>query len=121
MRMQRSNIDIGRASESAVDYGRLANLIGRARRRAAPPAVRAASLSEGDAPALTIHGENLALATAAGTEFPIAYLNGAPITVLSSSPRELRLEVSPQLVRQGPNELRVLLDPHAVMTLELQS
>lgn len=120
-RMERSRIDLGQVSDRKVDYSRLANLIGRARRRAAPPAVRAASLSVSGPPALTIQGENLALASAAGTEFPIAYLNGTSVPVLEASARELRLQVDPQLVHDGANELRVLLDPHAVMTLELQS
>ena len=123
-RMERNNIDIERASGRAVDYGRLANVINRARRRAAPPTVTAATLSAGDAPSLSIRGDNLAMAAGlpgGAGEFPIAYLNGREIPVLSASTRELTLGVADGLVHEGPNELRVLLDPHAVMTIELQS
>jgi hypothetical protein len=122
-RMERNNIDLGRISDNRVDYSRLANVINRARRRAAPPSVTAATLSAGDEPALSIRGQNLAVAAsvAGAGEFPVAYLNGTIVPVLSASPGELRLAVPPSLVRPGPNELRVLLDPHAVMTVELQS
>jgi hypothetical protein len=121
-RMQHNNIDLERMSGRKVDYSRLANVINRAKRRATPPAISAASLAmSGDTPTLVIEGENLVLADAVRGEFPLAYLNDAPLEILAASPRELRLAVPEHRVREGSNELRVLLDPHAVMTVDLQS
>jgi hypothetical protein len=120
-RMQRNNIDIERVSGAKVDYGRLANVINRAKRRSTPPTVFSASLAMSDQmPTLVIEGENLVLAGPPG-DFPLAYLNGEPVRVVAASPRELRLAVPEDRVRGDSNELRVLLDPHAIMTVSLQS
>lgn len=120
-RMQRNNIDIERVSGAKVDYGRLAKVINRAKRRAIPPTVSSASLAmSGETPTLVIEGENLVLADASG-DFPLAYLNGEPVRVVAASPCELRLAVPEDRVHDNANELRVLLDPHAIMTLSLQS
>ena len=121
-RMQRKNIDLGKVSENKVDYTRLANVINRAKRRVNAPTVVRASLSvdaEGSQ-VLAIEGNNLAMASAAG-DFPLAFLNDRPVPVLSASSRELRLSVTPEQVGGRRNELRVLLDPFAVMTMELRA
>jgi hypothetical protein len=120
-RMQRKNIDLGKVSENKVDYTRLANVINRAKRRVNAPTVARASLSmdaEGS-PVLAIEGNNLATASAVG-DFPLAFLNDRPVPVLSASSQELRLSVTPEQVGGRRNELRVLLDPFAVMTMELR-
>ena len=121
-RMQRKNVDLAKVSENKVDYAKLANVINRAKRRVNAPAVAGASLSAGagGTPVLAIQGRNLATERAAG-DFPVAFLNGERVPVLSASGAELRLGVRPEQLRAPRNELRVLLDPFAVMTMELRA
>jgi len=121
-RMQRKNIDLGKVSENKVDYTKLASVINRAKRRVNAPTVASAILSMNDegSHVLAIEGRNLAMASAMG-DFPIAFLNDQPVPVLSASNRELRLSVTPDQVGGRRNELRVLLDPFAVMTMELRA
>lgn len=121
-RMERNNVDIGRLSGNRVNYNRLAGLINRAKRRTTPPSVTSASLSTvADESTLLIEGSNLAQPAVAGGEFPIAYLNDRPVAVTRASPTALHLAVQPGEMRAGVNTLRVALDPHAVMTLDLKS
>jgi hypothetical protein len=128
-RMKNRNVDLRQATDSRVDYTKLAGVINRARRRSAQPAVLSASLTSGGAgdPELRLEGKHfaaptpvLAMAAAAGT-YPAAYLNGEPVTVLSASDEELTMSVPETLVREGANALRVVLDPWAVLTMDLQS
>lgn len=121
-RMQRNNVDIGRLSGNRVNYNRLANLINSAKRRTNPPSVMSASLGMlADQSTLVIEGSNLAQAEGPRGDFPLAYLNDRLVPVMSASPTALHLAVQPEQMRAGVNTLRVALDPHAVMTLDLQS
>ncbi len=123
-RMEQKNIDLTKVSQNKnkVDYSKLASVIKRAKRRMNAPTVVKASLSqESDGrQVLAIQGSNLAMAASAG-DFPMAFLNDEPVEVLSASTGELRLGVTPEQVRAPRNELRVLLDPFAVMTMELRA
>lgn len=128
-RMRDKNVDLKQASDNKVDYTKLAGIINRARRRHAAPQVRSASLSRqriGE-PELRLEGENLAtpstafsLSTSAGA-FPLAFLNGQPIPVTSASPTVLTLAVPESLVQRGANDLRLLLDPYAVVTMAIEA
>ncbi len=120
-RMEQKNVDLTKVSGNKVDYNKLANVIKRAKRRMNAPTVVKASLSqEADGrQVLAVQGSNLSMAAAG--DFPLAFLNDEPVEVLSASSGELRLGVTPQQVRGPHNELRVLLDPFAVMTMELKA
>jgi len=121
-RMKLKNVDLAKIGDHKVDYGKLANVINRARRRVNAPTVAKASISQGAAgtPVLAIQGSNLALHEGKG-DFPAAFLNGERVEVLSATSRELQLAVPAEQLRQPRNELRVLLDPYAVMTMELRA
>jgi hypothetical protein len=120
-RMERSNVDLKRASGN-VNYGKLANILNRTRRRQNAPSVSKALLvrSESDDPLLALEGRNLAMATSAG-EFPLATLNSAPVHVVDASANEVRIAITPGLLREGANELRIALDPYAVITLDVHA
>lgn len=119
-RMEKKNVDMKRVG-SSVDYTKLANIINRTKRRQSAPSVAKAMLVEvEDARHLQLEGANLAMASSGG-EFPLATLNGAPVRVLSASERELRLGLEPGALREGANELRVALDPYAVITLDVHA
>jgi hypothetical protein len=119
-RMEKKNIDLDKAAPQKIDYGNLANLINRARRQEQAPRVsRAAMLQAQDGPRLSLRGENLATAHSVGG-FPAATLDGQPVEVLDARPDEITLRVPPS-EGGGPRELRVALDPYAVINLELRS
>lgn len=126
-RMREKNIDLTQVSEKPVDYNRLAGIINRAKRRANRPSISSATIVFGQGtPELRLVGENLTLRTPefarslAGGEFPIAYLNEDRVEVLSAGGEQIRLAVPETLVRDGMNRLRVIFDPYAVLTMELQ-
>jgi hypothetical protein len=119
-RMERSNVDIKRAS-AGVNYNKLANILNRTKRRQLAPAVAKAMLVTGeDVPVLALQGSNLATAASVG-DFPLATLNDTPVRIVNASAREVRIALQPGLLREGVNELRVALDPYAVITLDVNA
>ncbi|MEW5918518.1 MAG: hypothetical protein AB1762_19100 [Gemmatimonadota bacterium] len=119
-RMERSNVDIKRAS-GGVNYNKLANILNRTKRRQHAPAVAKAMLVSGESePVLALQGSNLATAASIG-DFPIATLNDTPVRIVNASSREVRIALQPGLLREGVNELRVALDPYAVITLDVNA
>lgn len=119
-RMEKGNVDLKRAS-SSVDYTKLANIINRTRRRQNAPSVTKALLvsSEG-MPQLSIAGSNLATAASAG-EFPMAMLNDMPVRVVSATRDEVRLALESGQLRHGANQLKLMLDPYAVIALDVHA
>jgi hypothetical protein len=120
-RMERQNVDLKRAG--GVDYSKLANIINRTKRRQNAPAVAKALLlsrTEERPSTLMLEGSNLATAASVG-DFPVATLNGSHVHVLGATSRAVNLAVPEGLLRTGSNELRVALDPYAVITLDVQA
>ncbi|MCC6318285.1 MAG: hypothetical protein IT361_11405 [Gemmatimonadaceae bacterium] len=119
-RMEKRNVDLKRAGGS-VDYTKLANIINRTRRRQSAPVVAKAMLvGDESSPHLTLEGSNLATASSTG-EFPLAQLNGSPVTFVSATASELRMVVDPDVLKPGLNTLRIALDPYAVITLDVHA
>jgi hypothetical protein len=119
-RMERSNVDLKRASGN-VNYGKLANILNRTKRRQNAPSVAKALLVRDEGPpVLSLEGSNLATAASVG-DFPIATLNDSPVRIVTASAREVRIALEPGLLRDGVNELRVALDPYAVITLDVHA
>jgi hypothetical protein len=122
-RMQRSNVAIKRTADGdrGVDYTRLANIINRTKRRQQAPVVAKAVLHHaGDTPTLALEGANLAT-SASASDFPAATLNGTPVHVVTATANEVRLAVPPGLLHDGANTLRVVLDPYAVVTMDVHA
>lgn len=119
-RMERKNIDLAKVSKNRIDYTRLANLINQSRRRDAAPAVDKVSLGKsGDRWLLTLNGNNLALASAV-EEFPAALLNDQPVEVITATPQQLTIAVSPDQVQKTSNQLTVALDPYSVIRMQIK-
>jgi hypothetical protein len=119
-RMEKSKVDLKRVGGS-VDYTKLANIINRTKRRQNAPAVAKALLVEGEGVKhLSLEGTNLATAASTG-DFPIATINDVPVRIVTANSRELRLAVEPETLRDGVNELRIILDPYAVITLDVHA
>lgn len=119
-RMEARNIDLEKAAPARFDYGKLANVINRARRQEQAPRVASAALERSEGMAfLTLTGENLASQHSVGG-FPMAYLGERPVEVLAASEGELRLRLPDEPLDGGARALRVALDPYAVINLELR-
>ena len=119
-RMERSNVDLKRTS-SNVNYNKLASILNRSKRRQNAPSVAKAMLvRDATTPVLTLEGANLATAASVG-DFPMATLNTTPVRIVNASAREVRIALEPGLLREGVNELRVALDPYAVITLDVHA
>lgn len=119
-RMENNKVDLKRAGNS-VDYTKLANIINRTKRRQNAPSVTKAMLVEGEGGRhLALEGVNLATAASAG-DFPMATLNDVPVRIVAAGPREVRLAVEPGVLREGANTLRVVLDPYAVIALDVHA
>jgi len=120
-RMEKKNIDIGKAGKNKVDYSRLANLINQARRKSLAPAVNQVSVTKSaDGFLLTLNGNNLALSEAQ-EQFPVAMLNDQPVNVVSATGRQLTLAVPPNRLQEPSNRLTVALDPYSVIHLQIKS
>ena len=122
-RMQRSNVAIKRTADGdrGVDYTRLASIINRTKRRQQAPVVAKAVLHHaGELPTLALEGANLAT-SASVSDFPVATLNGTPVHVVTATANEVRLAVPPGLLHDGANALRVVLDPYAVVTMDVHA
>ena len=119
-RMEKSKVDLKRAGGS-VDYTKLANIINRTKRRQNAPSVAKALLVDADgSKQLSLEGSNLATTASAG-EFPLASINGVPVRIVAASARDVRMAIDEGVLRDGVNELRVALDPYAVITLEVHA
>ena len=119
-RMEKGKVDLKRAGGS-VDYTKLANIINRTKRRQNAPSVAKALLVDAEGTRhLWLEGSNLATAASAG-DFPVASINGVSVPIVGASARDLRLAIDPGVLREGVNELRVALDPYAVITLEVHA
>jgi hypothetical protein len=118
-RVQQRRIDVGKVAGKTVDYSALADRINQARRRGAAPSVRSVSLSVGAHDAtLRVQGKNLAPITRVAG-FPQAQLDREPIRVVSVTDDELCLAVGKSRLRAPAHELRVALDPFAVLRMRL--
>jgi hypothetical protein len=102
-----------------VSYDKLAGMIAKARRRRLAPTVKSlGTRSEGDTVLLALAGENLKV-DEAHDGFPVALLNGERVPVVAARPHMLALRVRREQLGRGANDLKVALDPYAVMTLQL--
>lgn len=114
------NVDIGKVTDSDIDYRTLANQIQKSRRSQNPPTVRAVSLSmdENKSPYLLIQGENLAVDPAF---LPVAVVNQTLAEVLSSSDREVKLQITADHFLAANNEVIVTFDPFAVVKVNVKA
>lgn len=127
-RMENRNIKVDKVlGDSSPDkkkmkdkYDKLANMIQRARRKQSAPRVLAVSLGqEQGGPVLKLDGDNLIVSRHQG--YPAALINGSPVKILASDAQTIQLSVDGQALGQGPNTLKIALDPYAVISMELDA
>jgi hypothetical protein len=119
-RMEERNVDLQKVTDSKLDYGGLANVINKARRRTLPPAVKHVAVEQSDGEGvLAVSGENLAVAGSLA-DFPVARLDGRRVEVMSSSPQSVELRVDPGELEGQVRKLEIALDPFAVVSMDVR-
>ena len=118
-KIEKKNVDIEKVSSKKVNYKSLADIINKSKRGNLPPLVNKVSLSLGqDKPLLIVEGKNLHV----DEKFPpVAVVNNKLANIIHSDPGELKIEVEPDTMRHGKNELVMTLDPYAIFKLEINN
>lgn len=126
-RMEKRNVDVEKILRRKEPPGKrrsykdLANLINKARRKEIAPRISRVQLDEGrEGRQLSIEGDNLVLSRNLRA-FPLALLDDQPIEVVRASDREVRMAVPEGALRSGSSQLKIALDPYALVTLEVKS
>jgi hypothetical protein len=118
--IERKNVDLKKVADSEIDYTKLANQIQKSKRSQTPPRVSAVSLSqdEKNGPCLVIKGENLAV----DPKFPpVAVINQRLAEVMSSSDKEMKIQVADAAKLKENNEVILTFDPFAVMKMNVRA
>jgi hypothetical protein len=118
-KIERKNVDLEKLGSKKVSYKNLADMINKSKRGNLPPTVSKVSLSltEGK-PVLIIDGKNLHV----DDKFPpVAVVNQKLANIIGSDVNQLRIELEPDNMRQGKNELVMTLDPYAIFKLEINN
>ena len=118
--IEQKNVDLSKVSDNEIDYRHLANQIQKSRRNQKPPKVHAVSLSKDEygAPRLVIEGEHLAIDRAFP---PVAVVNQTLAEVMSSSDRELTIQLRTDHRFSGNNEVILAFDPFAVIKMNVKA
>jgi hypothetical protein len=118
-KIQNKNVDLERATNNKVNYKNLAAIINKSKRGTLPPSVSRVSLSlSKNNPILIVEGTNLHI----DKEFePVAVVNDQLVNVIASDGRQLIIQVDPEIIKGGKNELVMTLDPFAVFRMEINN
>lgn len=118
--IERKNVDLQKASDNEIDYRQLANQIQKSKRSQTPPKVSAVSLSydEDNIPYLLIEGENLAVDPGFRT---VAVVNQTLAEVMSSSDKEMKIQINDDHKLAENNEVILTFDPFAVMKVNVKA
>lgn len=115
------DLDLEQVTQKKVNYQQLAEQINQARRRQLPPKVSKASVSKGQGHTiLTLQGDNLAIAHSLD-QFPVAALNDEAVKVISANKKELKIQLEDRQLSNSSKQLKIALDPYAIVTMNLQS
>jgi hypothetical protein len=118
--LERKNVDVGKVSDSAIDYRKLAGQIEKSKRSRNPPRVDAAVLSVGEdqVPYLLIQGDNLAI----DPRFqPVAVVNERLAEVMSCDEHELKIQITADHNLSADNEVILTVDPFAVLKINVKA
>lgn len=118
--IERKNVDLQKVSDSDIDYKTLANKIQKSKRGQNPPKIAAVSLSldEDNQPFLLIQGENLAVDPGFR---PVAVVNQTLAEVMSSSDKEMKIQITKDHDFSKSNEVILTFDPFAVMKVNVKA
>lgn len=118
-KLEKKNVDIEKVTNKKVSYKKLADVLQKSKRGSLPPSVGKVSLSmSGNKPVLLVEGENLHV----DDKFePVAVVNDQLVSVIASDKKQIMIEVQPEIMKGGKNELVMTLDPYAIFRLEINN
>ncbi|MEL6501610.1 MAG: hypothetical protein AAFQ23_09430, partial [Cyanobacteria bacterium J06623_1] len=120
--VEERNVDLEKITDQKIDYKNLADMINQSRRRKQAPRVSRISVAKstpGKA-ILTLEGDNLAIASSL-EDFPLAVINDQTVEIVSANQNELQIQVNQEQIQGRSKELKVALDPYAIVTMKLKS
>lgn len=118
--IEQKNVDLHKVSDNQIDYRQLANQIQKSRRDQYPPKVEAVSLSrdENNVPYLLIEGKNLSVDP--GFQ-PVAVVNQTLAEVMSSSDKNIKIQITRDHDFSDNNEVILTCDPFAVVRVNVKA
>lgn len=117
--LEKKKVDLNKITNNRVNYKDLADVIKKSKRGALPPNVGKVSLSmSNNKPTLIIEGDNLHV----DDKFePVAVVNEHLANIIASDAGKVMIEVDPEVMKNGRNELVMTLDPYAVFRLDINN
>ncbi|MBL6445547.1 hypothetical protein JMN32_04460 [Fulvivirga sp. 29W222] len=118
-KLEKKNVDLEKVTNKKISYKSLADVLQKSKRSSLPPSVGKVSLSmSGNKPVLLVEGENLHV----DNKFePVAVVNDQLVSVIASDKKQIMIEVQPEIIKGGKNELVMTLDPYAIFKLEINN
>ena len=118
-KIQKKNVDLLKASNNKVDYGKLANLLNKARRTENPPRVGNVNFNiSRSASTIAVEGENLVIDD---KYTPMAVFNGEVAEISSAAKENLEIQIDKDKVKDQDNELIIISDPYTVYKMKLDN
>ncbi|MBI1240815.1 IPT/TIG domain-containing protein [Umezakia ovalisporum] len=120
--VEERKVDLDKVTDQKIDYTNLADIINQSRRRKQAPRVSRVSVAKSASgkAILTLEGDNLAIASSLD-DFPVAVINDESVEVVSANPNQLRIQVNEDQIQGTSKQLKVALDPYAIVTMNLKS
>jgi hypothetical protein len=117
--IKKKNVDIETQAPGKVDYGKLANLIQKAKRNNNPPKINKVSVNKSnDAQTIIIDGKNLST-DAAFT--PVIVVNDRLVSIEKFNDKQLKIHVPNYMLSKGKNDMILTLDPYSICRLKITS
>ncbi|NMH88787.1 hypothetical protein [Flavivirga algicola] len=118
-KIQKKNVDLLKASNKKVDYGKLANLLNKARRTENPPRVGRVNFNiSRSASTIDVEGDNLIFDK---KYKPVAVFNGEMVDFTSATKSNLKIQIDSDKVKDKDNELIVISDPFTLFKMKLDN
>jgi len=117
--IKKKNVDIERLSNKRTNYGKLANLLQKARRNSAPPTVKNVNFNISKSGSfIVVEGDNLVIDK---TYTPVAVFNGKLAELKKADQGLLNVKVPKETINEMDNELIIVSDPFTVYKMKLNN
>ena len=116
-KIQKKNVDIEKIGNKKMNYGKLANLLNKARRASNPPKIKNVNFNIGrSGTMIQVEGDNLVLDA---KYTPVAVVNGALVDLKEATKDNLVIDLSSTTINEDDNELVIVSDPYTIYKLKL--
>lgn len=117
--IQKNNVDIERVSNKKTNYGKLANLLQKARRNNMPPTVKNVNFNISKSGSfIVVEGDNLVVDK---TYTPVAVFNGKLAELEKADNGLLNIKLPEENINKEENELVIVSDPFTIYKMKLNN